>query len=179
MAKAKSTKQLLVELMNLSETVSPSIYRMIQIAAAVFGDAAWIAEEHGGSSDAAREWLEKRYFGFLGGVLSLEKLIAVYESFPDESSWQEYRYDLRSMCDLHDQAVNDDAGCDVKPERTKWKAEAARLAEEVIQLNRQLGEAKAALQDARSEIAQLKKIVDELRIANARMEGRLESMATA
>lgn len=153
---ARSTNQNLKRLQTLADVADKNIFERIDLAAKVLADLDWVAENHE-NEDKARSWLESQFFNQLAGVFSLGKLFQIYEQFPDEKQWAEYRYDLPAMHSLWRERQSDDGG--LTGTRTAWKP----IAEEF----------KARCEELESENASLKLQVAELTHKNAVLEGRL------
>lgn len=176
----KSTNQLIAELKTLAGQGKKNIFRRVQLASQILADHDWIASK-GWDEPQAREALQADYFSELGGYVSLGTLLEIYAKFPHESDWEEYNYNIRAMELLWRQNEND--ANQQSQERTKWKAKAEYLDNEVKEMKYEISRKNSMVDALEKEIVELNgkisSLLDEnrqLREENAGLRGRLEEL---
>ena len=169
----QTTKRLLAELKTLRDSGDANIYQRIKVAESVIDDADWLNEFHDGDPTAAVASLEHEFFSMLGGSPTLGQLITAYKTFPDESAWKEYRYNVRIMVDLAaEKTASNSNGENV--ERKQYKkmyAEAEKTIEDLEYNGRRDRQA------VESFTTELEAVKEELARANqeiARLNGQIE-----
>jgi hypothetical protein len=162
-------KQILAELKRIAPEGEANLFQRIKLAAELLADTDWLGEQHGGDEDRAGEWLEAEFFASLCGYVPLLKVVAVFRKFPSEATWAEYRYNLRALEALYDEARATEAG-DQKPSR-----KTATL-KQVQELEQKVSEAEYAAKRERTEADRLRDEVAALKNENAELRGRVAEL---
>ena len=86
--------QLLARLGDMAKEAGPKAFERVALAALVLQDREWVFAAHGGSESLAREYLEAEFFGDLCGAVTLDQLLEIHRTFPDQQRWAEHKYNL-------------------------------------------------------------------------------------
>lgn len=151
------TKKLFARLKVLSSAAGTNVYERVSLAAQCMKDHDWIVELHQGDDFKAREALESEFFADLAGYVPLPLLLNILGAFPDESTWREYRYDLKAM---------------------QLQYEASRAPASTPKIFRQRATL-ADLQAKDEEITRLQKQLKKLRTENEKLKAELATFKTA
>lgn len=136
--------------------------RRIRDAITALRDHRWIQAQFDGQEAAAVRHLQEQLFQDIGGFITLQKLIAVYEALP-EPIWRQYRYNLRALELLHDRpeylnpgepSVSVKAYLRLTPggRRETRRQECQRLRRELNQLDRRRARIVARLQELGEQV---------------------------
>jgi chromosome segregation ATPase len=168
-----TTKQKLVRLKELSRQAGANIFERCKLASEVLQDTDWLAQC--GDEFKARDLLQAEYFRDLSGFISIGRLVELYEKFPLESKWKEYKYDLAAMDSLErEMSATENDG--LKGVRTAWKPLAEKFEREVTDLRQDLQSAHQKARIANGEVEKLRGEIRELERENATLRGRITQL---
>lgn len=177
----RKTREKIAKLQRLTDEGNGNIYRRIKLAAELLDDPEYLAEMHANDWVEAVEAVESKYFAMLGGDPPLRKLIKVYEEFPREAQWKEYRYNLRAMVIAYEDAERErNAEADEESPRAKpmrvTRAMLAEAEEERDDYRAQLKFTRENLESSQERIERLERELQATRTENARLQGRIEEL---
>lgn len=164
----KRTSQLLADLKRLAGESRENILARIKAAKQVLSDLNWVSDTYGGSDIKARDALQDEFFLELNGVFTLGTLIAIYDSFPDESTWKEHRYNLQTMRALWEESRKKEDE-DRQPRTRITRAEFDEQATQLQAVRQSLASREKTIQD-------LQETIERLREENAILRGRIEEL---
>jgi uncharacterized coiled-coil DUF342 family protein len=139
--------------------------------------------------DAARKYLEEKYFLELSGSMALGQLVVIYKTFPDLAVWKRHRFHLmrlyaqakevqgRREPDRED--VDEDTAAKPKERRGRWSVTLTQfqaVQQERDELKAALAQARKAVEEKDHKIGELEQKVRELEQKHAKLEGHLEAM---
>ena len=93
-----SAAQALEQLSRMAGQAGELCYRRVALAAQLLADKEWLASDlFGGDKEAARQYLEERYFSDLCGAMTLGQLVLIYRSHSDIETWRQEGWNLQKL----------------------------------------------------------------------------------
>jgi predicted RNase H-like nuclease (RuvC/YqgF family) len=174
---------------SLAKSVGEEYYVRAQLASELLENSSWIAAKHDGSVDAARKYLEEKYFLELSGSMALGQLVVIYKTFPDLNVWKRHRFHLTRLYaqakEVQDRRepdredVDEDTAAKPKGRRGRWSVTLTQfqaVQQERDELKAALSQARKAVEEKDRKIEELEQKVRELEQKHAKLEGHLEAM---
>lgn len=168
-----ATKQALSQLKKLVKEATNNVYARIRHADTVMQDTQWIEEVHDGSDLKAQDALQSEFFPDLNGYITLGKLRAMYHNVSEEE-WKKNRFDIAAVEIVYESQA--ESGPKDPRERTSWKKEAEKLADEVERYKLAHKQSSELARKLQEEVEQLRAEVERLVLENSKLLGRLEQM---
>jgi len=167
------TKKNLVELKKLSDESQLNLYRRLQLVAEVLTDDRWLSDEFDGDVAKAEIHLGSQYCPDLLLVMSMRRLMLIFNAFPQRKTWEENHYDLRAMGHLYAKSIGKDKQAS-KPKQ--WKSIAKDEMQKRKASEDQLFAVKSSLQIAGEKIAKLEMEIERLTTENAMLTGQIQQL---
>ena len=170
----KRTRELLARMKKLAAEGKENLWERIKVAAELVADHDWIASDHNGDELRAKDAIQMEYFHELNGTYTLGVLLAIYAEFPDESTWQEYRYNLSAMRALWEEArVSDEES---RTRTSIKKADYDKVVEDLEVAAARAKQTQELLEKRSQELSELIAQNRELERENAILRGRIEEL---
>ena len=166
-----NTAKLLAKLAELIELAGANYYQRISIANELMQDKEWIGRDFKGDDYKAAEMLEVKYFHDLSGSMTIWMLLQIFRKYPDESTWQANKYNLRSLYAKCKPAPSERQA----PVRVKL-ADFERVEQEAKEAKFVVQKLKKEVSQKETEVEQLRKRVGQLESENTRLKGRIEQL---
>lgn len=167
----KTPTQLEADLKRLASEGQSNLYQRLTIAATLLADTAWLSH-HGGSLDAAEEYVADKYFTEYRGLISFAKLHACFVKY-DEATWKEYRYDVAAIESLYDESIEPEKQTKV---RKSYKAECEDVTSKLAEAKARLATIERMEVESRNKVHSQDERIRELEQENAELRGRVAEL---
>ena len=91
--------RLYARLMSLRDKAGETHFERIGLAAQLLTDREWVGDPQGGGGDEGKalDRLEQECFGDICGLISLPRLLEVYQAVPDVEDWRRAKFNLAKI----------------------------------------------------------------------------------